>query len=160
MEKLFVEREIFSLNAKDNRIMCFPHIVNIAVQHVLSGMSRTKAPENNDDDDNPEYLIGANIDEGRGFGQTFSAACKQDPISRLRKIVVAIRSSGQRHDALIAWIENGNKNRLFVLQNRPIRIEPKQLLRDVRTRWDSTYQMMQRSIEMCFVSPCHSTGIP
>jgi hypothetical protein len=149
LEKLLLEREITSFNAKDNRIMCFSHVVNIAVQHVLSKMSSVKAPEN--DDDNSEGPTD-DADENRGFGQTFEAACVQDPISRLRKIVTAIRASGQRREALTTWIENGNKSRLFVLQNKSVEIKPMQLLRDVRTRWDSTYQMIKRCIEMRLVS--------
>lgn len=150
LEKLFTEREITSFNAKDNRIMCFPHTINIAVQHVLRKMSSVGAPENDDDDF--EVQIGvANTDEGRGFGQTFQDAYAQDPIARLRKIVMAIRSSGQRREALTTWIETGNQSGLFVLQNGPVQIQPKQLLRDVRTRWDSTYQMIKRCIEMRLV---------
>lgn len=150
LEKLLLEREITSFNAKDNRIMCFSHVVNIAVQHVLSKMSSVKAPEN--DDDNSEGPTD-DADGNRGFGQTFEAACVQDPISRLRKIVTAIRASGQRREALTTWIENGNKSRLFVLQKTAVEIKPMQLLRDVRTRWDSTYQMIKRCIEMRLVSP-------
>ena len=131
--------------------MCFPHTVNIVVQHVLSKMSLVKAPENNDDNFEDMTDV-ANPDEGRGFGQTFEAACAQDPISRLRKIVTAVRGSGQRREALKTWIENGNRNRLFVMQNTPVDIEPMQLLRDFRTRWDSTYQMIKRCIEMRLVS--------
>ena len=150
LEKLFEEREIFSFDAKDNRIMCFPHIINIAVQHVLKGMSSVQAPEN----DNVEDLLdNSNADEGRGIGQSFEAACAQDPIARLRKIVMAIRASGQRRDALVLWIETENKSGLFVLNGKPVEIQPKQLLRDVRTRWDSTYQMLKRSIEMRLASP-------
>jgi hypothetical protein len=151
LEKLLLEREITSFNAKDNRIMCFSHVVNIAVQHVLSKMSLVKAPENDDDDDSEGPTDDA--DEDRGFGQTFEAACAQDPISRLRKIVTAIRASGRRREALTTWIENGNKSGLFVLQNRSVEIKPMQLLRDVRTRWDSTYHMIKRCIEMRLVSP-------
>src|SRR5271168_1343503 len=150
LEKLLLEREITSFNAKNNRIMCFSHVVNIAVQHVLSKMSSVKAPEN--DDDNSEGPTD-DADENRGFEQTFQNACAQDLISRLRKIVTAIRASGQRHEALTTWIENGNKSGLFVLQNTSVEIKPMQLLRDVRTRWDSTYQMIKRCIEMRLVSP-------
>jgi hypothetical protein len=151
LQKLFEEREIFSFDAKDNRIMCFPHIINIAVQHVLKKMSSVEAPE--DDEDDEDLIDNSNADEGRGFGQSFEAACAQDPITRIRKIVMAIRASGQRRDALLIWIETGNKSGLFVLNGKPIQIQPKQLLRDVRTRWDSTYQMLKRCIEMRLVSP-------
>jgi hypothetical protein len=153
LEKLFLEREILSFDAKDQRIMCFPHIVNIAVQHVLAAMSSDTAPEN-DDDILEEESGAADTDEGRGFGQTFEAACAQDPIARVRKIVMTIRSSGQRRDAFRTWIETGNKNELFVQLDKTVKIEPKQLLRDVRTRWDSTYEMIKRCIEMRLVSPC------
>lgn len=134
--------------------MCFPHTINIAVQHVLKKMSSVVAPDNDDDEDF-EDMIGAadeGEDEDRRFGQSFEAACAQDPIARLRKIVMTIRSSGQRRTAFISWIETGNKNRLFVHQNESVHIPPRQLLRDVRTRWDSTYHMLQRCIEMRVVS--------
>ena len=155
LEELFLERELTSFDAKDNRIMCFPHTINIAVQHVLAKMSLVKAPESNDDDDPEDLIVAADRDEGRGFGQTFGDACAEDPILRLRKIVGTIRSSGQRRDAFITWIETGNKSGLFGLQNNnPVQIQPKQLLQDVRTRWDSTYLMITRCIEMRLVSPC------
>ena len=158
LQKLFEEREIFSFDAKENRIMCFPHIINIAVQHVLRKMSSVEAPE---DDDNFAVLIdNSNTDEGRGFGQSFEAACAQDPITCIRKIVMAIRASGQRRDALTIWIETGNKSGLFVLNGKPVQIQAKQLLRDVRTRWDSTYQMLKRSIEMRLVSLTFFSMIP
>jgi hypothetical protein len=150
--KLLSEREITSFNAKDNRIMCFPHTINIAVQHVLRAMSSAEAPENDDDDDLEDPPTGeANAKEGRGFGQTFEDACAQDPIASLRKIVVTIRSSGQRRDAWMAWIETGNKSGLFVFEKKAVEIKPRQLLRDVRTRWDSTYLMIRRCIEMRLV---------
>ena len=85
LETLFEEREIFSFDA---RIMCFPHIINIAVQHVLKRMSKVEAPDN--EDDSEDLIEKSNADEGRGFGQTFEAACAQDPINRLCKIVMTI----------------------------------------------------------------------
>jgi hypothetical protein len=89
MQKQFEEREILSFDAKDRRIMCFPHTINIAVQHILSKMSSVKAPD--DDDEDPEDLIGAaGTDEVHGFGQSFEEARAQDPIACLRRIVMAI----------------------------------------------------------------------
>ena len=150
MEDLLKEREITSFNAKENRIMCFPHIINIAVGHVLNKMSKVKAPEAHD---NFSDLIGeVDTDEGRGIGQTFESACAGDPIARLRRIVAGIRSSGQCRDAFAGWIETGNKSGLFVQQGKPVHIQSRQLLRDVRTRWDSTYNMLHRCIEMRLVS--------
>jgi hypothetical protein len=53
LEKLLKDCEIFSFDPKDNRIMCFLHIINITVQHVLKKMSLVQVPEN---DDNPEVV--------------------------------------------------------------------------------------------------------
>jgi hypothetical protein len=64
-------------------------------------MSLIKAPESDDDDDAEDLTDTADRDEGRGFGQTFKDACAEDPITHLRKIVRAIRSSGQHHDAFM-----------------------------------------------------------
>jgi hypothetical protein len=126
LEKLLKDHEIFSFDPKDNRIMCFPHIINITVQHVLKKMSLVQVPENDDD---PEVFTDKpNMDEGCGFGQSFAAACAQDPVACLCKIVMVIRSSRQRHNALMRWIETGNQNGLLVLNNRPVQIQPRQLL--------------------------------
>ena len=151
LEKLFVECEILSFNAKDNWIMCFPHIINITVQHCLKKISSAVAPGN--DNDYKELIDKSNTDKACGFGQSFEAACAQDPIACLRKIVMVICSSGQRCDTFSRWIETRNKSGLFVLQNKPVQIQPKQLLRDVRTRWDSTYFMIKQCIEMRLVTP-------
>jgi hypothetical protein len=166
LKELFKDREITSFDAKDNRVICFPHTINIAVQHVLQKMSSADVPEN--DDDYPEDQTGvaktgvaktgmaktgvAKTDENRRFRQqSFEDACAQDPIARLRKIIFTILSSGQRREAFAKWIETGNNSNLFVVNNRPVKIQPLQLLRDVRTRWDSTFQMIQRCIEMRLV---------
>ena len=69
----------------------------------------------------------------------------------LHKINMEIQSSGQHRDALMRWIEMGNQSGLFVLNNKPVQIQLKQLLQDVQTRWDSMYQMIKRSIEMRLV---------
>lgn len=147
-----MERKILSFNAKDKRIMCFQHIINISVQHVLTKMSLVMAPENGNNICEEEIST-ENMDEGHRFGQMFEIACAQDPNARLCKIVMTIHSSGHCCDAFRTWIKTGNNNTLFVQQGRPIEIEVMQLLRDVHTRWDSSYNMIKRCIEMCLVSP-------
>jgi hypothetical protein len=88
LEKLLKNHEIFSFDPKDSRIICFLHIINITVQHVLKKMSLVQVPENDDD---PEVFTGKpNMDEGRGFSQSFAAACAQDPVACLRKIFMVI----------------------------------------------------------------------
>jgi hypothetical protein len=155
LQKGLEEREIHSFDAKEHRIMCFPHIVNIAVQHVLSHMSSAVAPESQDDpevsDEEEDHDEDEDEDEDRIKRQSFEEACARDPIKRLRDIVVAIRSSGQRKDAFRKWIETGNANGFFVNKGKTVEVVEKQLLRDVRTRWDSTYMMIRRCIDMRLV---------
>jgi hypothetical protein len=118
-------------------------------------MSLVKAPESDNNNDAEDLTDVADRDEGRSFGQTFEDACAEDPITCLCKIVRAIRSSGQRRNAFMTWIETGNRSGLFGLENNnPVHIQPKQLLQDVQTRWDSIDQMVKHCIEMCLVSPC------
>jgi hypothetical protein len=129
MEKLFEEHEILSFDAQDNRIMCFPHIINITVQHVLKRMSSVEAPET--DDDSEDLIDKSNTEDNHGIGQTFDDACAQDPLARLHKIVMKIQSYGQPRDAFMTWIETRNNSGLIVVNNRPVEIPPRQLLRDV-----------------------------
>ncbi|KAF8805312.1 hypothetical protein BYT27DRAFT_7105218, partial [Phlegmacium glaucopus] len=136
-----------SFNAKEHRIMCFPHIINIAVQQILSKMTSVKAPEGKGDDYDLNVSNGDN-DREHGTRQTFEDACAQDPIDRLCNTVVAIRASGQHRDAFMAWVKTGNENSWFMNKGQAVQIAPKQLLQDIHTRWDSTYQIIRRCIEM------------
>src|SRR5271168_1289096 len=91
--ELLGDREI-PFDTQDSRVMCFPHIVNIAVQYVLAKMS--SAPVISDDED-----LGGSTDEDlsaeqRGRMQTFESACAADPIGRCCKLVVKLRLSGQQ----------------------------------------------------------------
>jgi hypothetical protein len=92
-------------------------------------MSLVKAPESDDDNNAEDLTDAADRDEGRSSGQTFEDACAEDPITHLHKIVRAIHSSGQHHDAFMTWIETSNRSGLFGLENNnPVHIQPKQLL--------------------------------
>lgn len=95
LEKLFTEREI-PFTAKEQRIMCIPHVMNIIVQHVLTKMSSSVPPETDEDEDDEDDEVPANT--------------RLDPIARCRKIVTKIRSSGQRRQNFEMWIKTGDFN--------------------------------------------------
>jgi len=103
LQKHFTLREV-SFNARQRRIMCFPHIINIVVQHVITKLSQAPAPEDNDDEDSEVDNTGSN-DQSRPTSR--EAAYARDPIARCRKIVIAIRSSGQRRENFQNWIKTG-----------------------------------------------------
>ena len=56
LEKYFMLCEV-SFNACQQRTMCFPHIINIVVQHVITKLSCTAAPKDEDDDNYEEDNI-------------------------------------------------------------------------------------------------------
>lgn len=74
---------------------------------------------------------------------------KRDVVGRERRLVAACRASGQRREDFKNTIVNGNENggwgdagllRVVVL------------LRDVDTRWSSTFLMIDRVLELHLVS--------
>lgn len=102
---LLEEREI-PYNPTEHRIFCFPHLINIVVQHILSNFSKSVAPE-----DEPELDDAAfDLDDHGTFPhhpKTFEEARACDPLGRARKIILAIQASGQRRDKYQEWIKTG-----------------------------------------------------
>jgi hypothetical protein len=104
LASLLSDREI-SFDAKDRRVMCFPHIINIICQHVIAKMSNFAPPEQDDDDGNETDPV--EDDTIVNAANTRQAVYDRDPIARCRRIVVAIRSSGQRRERFESWIKTG-----------------------------------------------------
>jgi hypothetical protein len=74
-------------------------------------------------------------------------------VSKVRQLVRTIRASGQRQELLRTVIVKGNASGWWTnLQNEVINIPPRQLILDVCTHWDSTYQMLVRALELREVS--------
>jgi hypothetical protein len=72
-----------------------------------------------------------------------------DVIGRVRTLVSECRVSGQRREALTQWIVTGNTDGAFKDGTGAVFAVPVlQLLRDVATRWSSTYLMIDRLLEL------------
>lgn len=191
LKKLLADREI-AFHADDNRIMCFPHVVNIATQRVLQALSDPQAGFVDDDDiyksgdddyanqsggddggnednnkDNDEGDVNEDSDESesdddsdsddeddkgnntlRKGADSYKDACQQDPISLCRKVARAVRSSGKRRDEFDELVTNGNLKGWFQVEGQTFQVAQLQLLLDVKTRWDSTFAMVKRFIEL------------
>jgi hypothetical protein len=77
--------------------------------------------------------------------QTFEDAIMRDPIALGCVVVRKVRSSGQRREHFKSIIIKGNSRAHFTLPDgRVITVPLLQLLRDVKTRWDSIYYMINR----------------
>jgi hypothetical protein len=193
LKKLLAEREI-AFHSDDNRIMCFPHVVNIATQHILRALTNPPDDDdkfyddgadqggahaggtgednnevnkaNNDDadtsndsdnstdeEDNDQGRRGNNI--MRRGASNYQDAIQEDPINLCRKVARTVRSSGQRRDEFDEMVTNGNTKEWFRVDGQVVQVSQLQLLLDVKTRWDSTFIMMKRFIELqpvCIIS--------
>jgi hypothetical protein len=127
LERLFVDREI-AFDADDRKIMCFGHVVDLSSGRVISSVKSAGTALTDDETD----LESLNV------------------IDRARAVVRAIRGSGLRRDAFNEVIVNGNAKGWFKQGQPPktVKLKPLQLLRDVRTRWDSVYHMLNRLREL------------
>jgi hypothetical protein len=130
LESKLGDRDI-SFDAVDRQIMCFGHVVELCSGRVVKAAS-----DGGDDGD-----VSSSSD---------NSTTSSNPIAQARAVVRAIRGSGLRRDAFDEIIVNGNAKGWFK-QGRPLKIVQLgrlQLLRDVRTRWDSVFHMLSRLREM------------
>ena len=132
----------------DRQIMCFPHVVNICCQHVISDFTNIQLAETAKD-----FVVA--LPAALPQRQSYEDAVKRDPVALGRNVVRVMRASGQWRDALKDVIKDGNLKGWFQAERNPseiIQLQSVELLRDVKTRWDSIYFMIKRLREMRPVS--------
>ena len=146
LAKLLQSRDI-DFDPLDRRIMCFPHIINICVQHVIANFTNIELAEAA-----AEFVSALPL--GLPDRQTFEEAVQQDPVALGRNIVRVLRNSGQRRDLFDDIVRDGNDKEWFQVGDPPVTVELPlvQLLRDIITRWDTVYYMVRRLREMRPVS--------
>ena len=152
LQKLLETRELpLGFVAKDRRIMCFPHIINICVQHIVEEFS---APD-------LEKIANAWVDcfdDNVVDKEKYLEAVEKNPVALGRDIVRIIRASGLGRDEFDKIIVTGNLQQWFKSPSGTvIQIPEVQLLRDVRTRWDSIFYMLNCLLALrlaieCFLS--------
>ena len=143
LKRLLKVRDI-DFCALDNRIMCFPHIINICCQHLIDSFTNSALAD-------PAETFVAKKPHNTATPQTFAESLVRDPIALGRVVVRKVRASGQRREHFNGIITDGNANGHFLGANGTILTIPEQqLLRDVRTRWDSVYYMVHR---LCIMRP-------
>lgn len=117
---------------------CFPHIINICCQHITAEFTDAKLAEL----DTHFNVAAPHVDPDT---QTFQEGVQRDPIALGRVVVRTIRASGQRREHFKNVIREGNTQKHFFIGDRVEIIVPElELLRDVRTRWDSIFFMISR----------------
>ncbi len=191
----------------NNRIRCYPHIINICSSHIIASSTRISKKfletlksecggdfvysniegDNDGDNDNNDNNNDNNNDDnddnnngGRSFARDIPeltldderidilddevrdwyTGLKRDPIKRARRIVRIVRSSDQRKQAFKDVINTGNHSGWFRSdEGEVLQVPDLELLRDVKTRWDSVYCMIERLLLLRPVS-VHMYGHP
>jgi len=126
------------------------HVINLAVQDFLRRLTMPNTDDHDDnsdgDDDNSgnnnndsdnDYINNNDDDINDSAGNIKSRTASI--ISKLRCLITKIRSSPQKRQQLSIFCTT-------------LQQTPKSLILDVKTRWNSTYQMIMRALELSEVS--------
>jgi hypothetical protein len=155
--------------------ICSSHIIASMTPTSKSYLSQLKVPisssyvtrdnsddESDDGDDlNPDYdteeLADCYADWGDSNLKRWFSGIKRDPLRRARRVIRFLRSSDQRKADFRAFIEDGNRRSWFSMKDSDgkrvaLQVSTLELLRDVKTRWDSVFMMLERLRELRPVS--------
>ncbi|KAI0355006.1 hypothetical protein OH77DRAFT_1404202 [Trametes cingulata] len=135
LERLLNERGI-RFHRTGNRLRCFPHVVNISVQHGLRALGCGSKKSDAD------AQVGEPECAGGDAESDFDATPAHPPV---RSLISKARQSGLRREEFAKIVEECVKNRMFGEEIRP---SGKQLLRDVDTRWSSIFLMIDRLLSL------------
>ncbi|KAJ2926565.1 hypothetical protein H1R20_g10525, partial [Candolleomyces eurysporus] len=136
-------------DAAGNRIRCFPHIINLAVKAGLGLLTQLGLFDEDLTFDDAFATLAQN--------PTYMGLLQSDVVKLARQLVNFIRDSGQRREDFEAVIQSGNENNSWGddKDGKPIQLRVVGLLRDVDTRWSSTFLMIDRVLELRAVSAIH-----
>jgi len=177
LESLLKEREIVAkFDHLNHRVRCYAHIINICSSHIIN--STTSASGQFDDYDGetdgdfgydrdiedwePALLYDDRADSSI---KTWFGGLRRDPLKRARRLIHFFRSSDQRRTDFLKFIVEGNQKEWFYRINKDgkrelANVPAKEFLRDVKTRWDSVYKMLQRLRILRPVSSSQRLDVP
>jgi len=179
LEAILAEKNI-KFNARQQRIRCYPHIINICVSHIVKSLGKVNdegvedgADDTDEEDDEDEggYIGDTDEDEDDDEGETDTAivskyveedellnwfkAVKRNPVNIARKFIRTVRASTQKREGFQMTITIGNQTKAFKdEEDNIIRVKQVQLLHDVKHRWDSLFMMLEHMKELQPVSHC------
>jgi hypothetical protein len=144
LSRLLEERQI-NYDPIENRIPCFPHVINICVKHIVDDYTTADFSCVEDKWD----VCGQNINKKEYVGAITGKA-----LERARNVVRSIRASNQRRGNFRDTIVIGNEKGWFQgNKGEPIKLPTVELLLDEPTRWDSVYVMLNRLRNLRQVRP-------
>ncbi|KEP45349.1 hAT family dimerization protein [Rhizoctonia solani 123E] len=113
-----------------NRLRCFPHVVNLAVQDILGALSLSAK-----DYEGNLAQRGFKLD-GQPELQAYLSALSRELLERIRRTITALRRT-QRRQGLRKTILVGNSDGSWTLRALELKL-------DCPTRWSSTRDMIER----------------
>lgn len=138
LSRLLAERGI-DFDAVDRRIMCFPHILNVCSGHVIDKYLDVEFTV--DDEAWVDALDPTVVIEK----EAYLKALEEDPIALGRSVVRVVRASSLRRQDFSKTITTGNEMQWFTDEDgQPINLPMLELMRDVKSRWDSVFIMINR----------------
>ena len=176
-------------DALNNRVRCYAHIINICSSHIIASLTSTTSCNpsdfdvprcdsdsgSNSDDEVDDYDVNpVRLDrlaltesydvEGNHGLRKWLKDMQRNPLGRARKIICLLRSSDQRRQGFQDFIKDGNEHGWFTYKDDDgsvvvTKVPELELLRDVKTRWDSSYLMLRRLRDLRLVSPSQWTDL-
>ena len=148
--------------------ICSSHVISSMTSVSKQYLAKLKVPvdsspmilddsedESDGDDIDPDYdikeleLDGCYDDCDNSSFKEWLAGIKRDLLKRARRVIRLLRSLDQRREGFRRFIQDGNERNWFSEKTpsgkrQSVRVPELQLLKDVKTRWDSVYMMLQR----------------
>ena len=116
---------------KKNHVRCLAYIINLTSQEILDKANAGEAQEED------AILAETEISQNNNI----------EIIPKLRKLIVKIRCLPQRREKFA--------RRCDLYSNNNEDIKSLNLILDVRTRWNSTYLMLERALKLKEVNKCN-----
>ena len=120
--------------------------------HAYDADSNDESDDGEDDGDIESNYDSDDLDlndDGDAKLKERSTGIKRNPLGRARRLVRFLRSSDGRKEDFCKLVHDGNNGGLFTAKGNDgkhvtVQVPNLELLRDVKTRWDTVYLMLRR----------------
>ena len=136
LSRLLQRRDI-DFDSEGLRIMCLPHVLNICSKHATDNFTSA--------DFSSILESSFKFSNSSINKRTYVEALRKDPAACARNLVRIVRSSSLHRESFKTLIVDGNNREYWRDEEQNVMELPVlELLREVKTRWDSRYSMAKR----------------
>ena len=132
-----LQRRGIDFDSEDLHIMCLPHVLNICSKHATDNFTSA--------DFSSILESSFKFSNSSINKRTYVEALRKDPAVRACDVVRIVRSSSLRRESFKTLIVDGNNREYWRDEEQNVMELPVlELLREVKTHWDSRYSMAKR----------------